>query len=227
MSRRPLLALALDVASRDAAEALVRQTAEQVDVFKLGLQLFCAQGPAIIDAVRAAGARSIFLDLKLHDIPNTVAKAVASVAAHGVEYVTLHAAGGRAMLEAAADAAPDTLRLLGVTVLTSLDHDDLRAVGVPATPEATALARARLCGTAGVGGLVCSPLELPTLRAELGTGPFLVTPGIRFGASHDQRRVATPAEAAGAGASMLVLGRLVTAAADPVVALDRVLADLE
>ena len=229
LSAGPLLALALDVPDGAAAEALVRRTADRVDVFKVGLQLFCAEGPAVVRSVRAAGARAIFLDLKLHDIPNTVAGAVRSLAALGVDYLTVHVGGGREMLQAATYEAPKGLRLLGVTVLTSLDDAALSAVGVPGSPQATVLARARLARESGLSGLVCSPLELATLRSELGTDPLLVTPGIRFAsaAGDDQSRVATPAQAARDGASMLVLGRVVTAAADPVAALDAVRADLQ
>ncbi len=221
------LALALDVPDAATAAARVRQTASRVDVFKIGLQLFCAEGPRVVDAVREAGARAIFLDLKLHDIPNTVAGAVRSLDRLGVDYLTVHTSGGRAMLEAAAEAAGGGPCLLGVTVLTSLDATGLDEVCVATSPEAAVLARGRLATQSGIRGLVCSPHEAAGLRDALGSALVLVTPGIRAGADvGDQKRVATPARAVAAGASMLVLGRAVTAAADPVAVLDRIRAEV-
>ncbi len=222
---KPLVALALDVPDGASAVEYVRQTKERVDVFKVGLQLFCAEGPTVLDAVRSAGARAIFLDLKLHDIPNTVVGAIQSLRRCGVEYLTVHVDGGRTMLREAVKAAgADGPKLLGVTVLTSLDAPDLDELCVTASPAGVVLARARVARAAGVPGLVCSPNEVATLRAELGPEPFLVTPGIRLspGGADDQRRVATPADAAAAGASMLVVGRAVTAASDPLAALDAI-----
>jgi orotidine-5'-phosphate decarboxylase len=216
-SPAPLVCLALDVASRDAAIDWVRRLASHVDVFKVGLQLFCAEGPGIVRDVREAGARRVFLDLKLHDIPNTVAGAVRSLEGMGVDYLTLHVGGGAEMLRAAQAEAGSTC-LLGVTVLTSLDDGALALTGHTSTARALVARRARLAIDAGLGGLVCSPLEVAEVRALVGPGPTLVTPGIRLAATSqadDQRRVATPEAAQRDGASMLVLGRPLLEATEP------------
>lgn len=197
---------------------------------KIGLQLFTRHGPQFVERVAARGYR-IFLDLKLHDIPNTVASAVESLSHLPVDLLTIHASGGAEMCRAAEEARsrykPD-LRLLGVTVLTSLDAGGLHETGVADSPEVQVLRLARLATTAGVGGLVCSPLELPTLRRELGPMPVLVTPGIRpsGAAADEQKRVLTPAEAARTGASFIVVGRPILKAADPAAAARAVNAEL-
>jgi orotidine-5'-phosphate decarboxylase len=213
----PLVCLALDVVSGDAAVGWVGRLAAHVDVFKIGLQLFCAEGPGIVRDVRAAGARRIFLDLKLHDIPNTVAGAVRSLRGLGIDYLTLHVGGGVEMLHAAqAEAGP--ICLLGVTVLTSLDDGALARTGHTSTARALVARRARLAVDAGLGGLVCSPLEVAEVRAAVGASPTLVTPGIRLdaaSATDDQRRIATPEAAQRDGASMLVVGRPLLNAPEP------------
>jgi len=214
---RPRLCVALDVADADAARRATRSLAEHVDVFKIGLQLFCAEGPSVIEAVRNAGAQEIFLDLKLHDIPNTVAGAVKSARRHAVDYLTLHTGGGRAMLEAAlSEAGP--IKLLGVTVLTSLTDHDLSEAGHTLGAPALVEQRVALAADVGLAGVVCSPLELTAVAAKLGSGACIVTPGIRLegDASADQRRVATPERALADGATMLVVGRPILGAVDPV-----------
>ncbi len=210
------VALALDVPDVASAVRWVERTADRVEVYKVGLELFCAEGPAAIGAVRAAGARQVFLDLKLHDIPNTVAGAVRALRRLGVDFVTVHAAGGAAMLSAALEAAGQETTLLGVTVLTSL----------PSTPDQV-VAAAREAVSAGLPGLVCSAQEVGFVRKAVGPDVTLVTPGIRLGAGdHDQARPATPAAAVAAGADLLVVGRAVTAAGDPDAALAEIRAAL-
>jgi len=213
----------LDVPDLSAARDWVARLRGQVGVFKVGLELFTAHGPAAVEAVHAADA-DCFLDLKLHDIPATMAGAVRSAAALGVRYLTVHASAGTDALAQAAGAAEEAgrgrLTLLGVTVLTSLDGNDLDAIGL-AGPPADAVSRlGRLAADAGVRGLVCSPLEVAGLRRALGDGMTLVVPGVRpAGADRgDQRRTATPGEAVRAGADLLVVGRPIRNADDPVAA---------
>jgi orotidine-5'-phosphate decarboxylase len=218
--------LALDVPGGEEALALADRLPEAGFV-KVGLQLYTAAGPEIVRELRARGRR-VFLDLKLHDIPNTVAGAVASAAGLGVELLTVHAGGGSAMLRAAARAAGETsLRLLGVTVLTSFTPAGLaeawgREEGLSVEREVVRLAA--LCGESGIHGLVASVRELSAIRAALGDAPRVLTPGIRLAgdSAGDQARVATPAEAVRLGADYIVIGRTVTAAADPAAAWERV-----
>jgi orotidine-5'-phosphate decarboxylase len=215
--------VALDTVDRSRARALVDAVRPHVGGLKLGLEFFCANGP---DAVReVAGATPLFLDLKLHDIPNTVAGAVRAVMPLDPAFLTLHAGGGPAMLRAAVEAAAGAVKLLGVTVLTSLDGSDLDRVGQrgPVLDQARRLAG--LAREAGLAGVVCSPHEIAALRAECGPGFLLVVPGIRpAGAgAGDQKRVMTPREALAAGADHLVIGRPITAAADPAAAARRIL----
>jgi orotidine-5'-phosphate decarboxylase len=210
---------ALDRPDLEGALALARAVAPHVGGVKLGLEFFTAQGPRGVEAVQAVGL-PVFLDLKLHDIPNTVAGAVRAVAGLGVAMLTLHAAGGRAMLEAAVEAASGAStrpRLLGVTVLTSLDAADLAATGVAAPVAEHALELGRLSLAAGLDGLVCSAQEIVELRRAFGSGPKLVVPGIRpAGAGDDQKRTMSPAEALALGADVLVIGRPITRADSPV-----------
>ena len=216
-AERLRLCVALDVVDADTAQKTTRLLAEHVDVFKIGLQLFCAEGPSVIGAVRDAGAREIFLDLKLHDIPNTVAGAVKSARRHAVDYLTVHTGGGRAMLEAAlSEAGP--VQLLGVTVLTSLTDGDLAEVGHTSGTDTLVERRAALAASIGLSGVVCSPLEVARVASIMGTSACIVTPGIRLDgdALGDQRRVATPERALADGATMLVIGRPILAAADPI-----------
>jgi len=228
--KQPIPIIALDVPGTAAAFALLDRLGAAADFVKVGLQLFTAEGPAIVRELRGRGMR-VFLDLKLHDIPNTVAHAVGSAAGLEVDLLTLHASGGAAMLCAAADAARGArLQLLGVTVLTSLDDAGLaQAWGRDrVTAEAEVGRLAVLARDCGIPGVVASVHELPAVRRAAGEEMRVLTPGIRLAgdAAGDQSRVATPAEAARLGADYLVLGRSVTAAADPAAALRRALAEL-
>ena len=207
---------AIDRPDLAGAEALARTLVGAVGGLKLGLEFFCANGPEGVARLRGLGL-PIFLDLKLHDIPNTVAGAVRAVADLGVDLVTLHAAGGPAMLEAAVaarDATRSRLRLLGVTVLTSLEDSDL--IGVPDGVAAQVERLAALCAAARLDGIVCSPREVAMLRARVPRSCLLVVPGIRpTGGGDDQKRTMGAAEALAAGADLLVVGRPITTAADP------------
>jgi orotidine-5'-phosphate decarboxylase len=224
------LIVALDVPSADAAMNLADQLQGTCRWFKVGMELYYAAGNSVIERLRDRGFQ-IFLDLKLHDIPNTVAGAVRSVAGTGASLLTIHAAGGPAMMRAAAEAAgaPDSPRLLAVTVLTSMDGAQLAAVGVADPPAAQVVRLARLAAAAGISGLVCSAQEVAEVRDALGPGSLLVVPGIRpAGApTDDQRRIATPAQAIAGGASMLVVGRPITQAADPAAAATVILDQIE
>ena len=213
------LCAALDVPDPEAAALLAQKLAGHVGLFKVGLELFVAHGRAAVDAVRRFGL-PIFLDLKLHDIPQTVEAAARGVSALGIDYLTVHASGGAEMIRAARRTLPRT-KLLAVTALTSLGPDDLDAVGLSrdAVPRL-----ARLAISAGADGVVCSPQEVALLRASLGPAPLLVVPGIRpsGSAAGDQRRTGTPAEAVRAGASILVIGRPLRDAPDPAAAADAI-----
>lgn len=228
-SARDRVVFALDVQDLNAARAWVARLSGEVGVFKVGLELFVRVGPAAVALVRDAGARC-FLDLKFHDIPETVARAVASACDLGVDYLTLHASGGRAMLARAAEAAarataPPTL--LAVTVLTSLDDAALAEVGFMRDATESAAALARLAYGAGVRGMVCSAREVAALRREL-PDAVLVTPGIRPAgvAAGDQARVATAGDAVRAGADLIVVGRPIRDAADPVAAARAIVAEV-
>jgi orotidine-5'-phosphate decarboxylase len=237
LAPRERLIVALDTPDLAAAEALVERLAGVVSYFKVGSALFTAAGPPAVEMVRRRGAR-VFLDLKYHDIPTTVAGAVEAAARLGVALLTVHASGGAAMLRAAAEAAraagPDRPRIAAVTVLTSLDRAALQGeLGVPVAVEGHAVHLAALARGAGCDGVVASPREAARLRAILGRailGPraLIVTPGIRLagGAADDQARTATPAIAVRAGADYLVVGRPITAAADPAAAAAAVLAQV-
>lgn len=225
------LIVALDLAEAQAAAALAGRLAGAVGLVKVGLELFVAEGPAGVARVAEAGL-PVFLDLKLHDIPNTVAGAVRSAARLGAAMLTLHAAGGAAMIAAAREAAeraagPRPL-LLAVTVLTSLEGPDLDAIGLSGPAEAAVLRLARLALAAGADGLVCSAREVAALRAAFGPGPALVVPGIRPEGSpaDDQRRTMTPTEAVAAGADWLVIGRPITRTPDPLAAARGIAASL-
>jgi orotidine-5'-phosphate decarboxylase len=225
----PIPVVALDVPDAAAATALLDRLGPAASFVKVGLQLFTAEGPAVVRALRERGLR-VFLDLKLHDIPNTVAHAVRSAAALDVELLTVHASGGAAMLRAAVEAAAGTpLTLLGVTVLTSLDERGLgEAWGREKVEMEKEVERlARLAAGCGIPGVVASVREIPAVRRA---APDLrvLAPGIRLAgdAAGDQSRTATPAEAARLGADYVVLGRSVSAAADPAVALARAVDEL-
>lgn len=218
--------LALDVPDVDSAETWVQRTCARIGTFKVGLQLFCAEGPEVVGRLRAAGASRIFLDLKLHDIPNTVASSVRALSRLGVELLTIHTAGGLEMMRAAAAEAGQT-RLLGVTVLTSLDAAALAEMGDMAEPAEQVDRRAAAAVRAGLTGLVCSAAEVARVRGIVGPETILVTPGIRLAdaAGDDQKRVATPARARRDGATLLVIGRPVLAATDWEAALTRLETD--
>ena len=224
------LIVALDVTALDAALALVERLGGAATRFKVGLELFCAEGPRAVEAVRARGGR-VFLDLKLHDIPETVRRAARAAATSGAELLTVHAGGGAAMLEAAVAGAAEGggARVLAVTVLTSLDLADLAAVGtVAASVEALVVQRALLAQKAGCAGVVASVHEARAVRAAVGPGFLIVTPGVRpaGGERADQKRVATAAEAVAAGADAVVVGRPIRDAADPRAAALALLAEL-
>ena len=227
MTRLDPVAVALDTADRATFERWAELFGPRVGVLKVGLEAFVRFGPPAVEAARRAGGR-IFLDLKLHDIPNTVAGAVRAARELGADYLTVHAGGGPAMLEAAARAAEERLAILAVTVLTHLDERELARVGLPGSAAERALAWARLARQAGCAGVVCSPQELAALRPELPRPFRLVTPGIRPAGAEagDQKRTATPAAALGAGADLLVIGRPLTGAPDPLAALDALAAEL-
>lgn len=221
-SPRDCLIVALDVSHEDKARVLVQTLGESVSFYKVGKELFTAAGPGIVREL-VSGGKKVFLDLKFHDIPNTVAGAVRTAASLGVSMLTVHASGGSKMLKAAADAARQSggrVTVLAVTVLTSMGAEDLEQVGVSGDVEAQVLRLAGLALNAGCGGIVASAQEASRLRQSLGTGFALVTPGIRpaGGVAGDQARVVTPGDAIRAGANYLVVGRPITASDDPVVA---------
>ena len=209
--------VAVDTPTLEGARALVSAVAPHVGGVKLGLEFFCARGPAGVAAIAAIGL-PIFLDLKLHDIPNTVAGALHSLGSLAPAIVTVHAGGGHAMLAAARTAAPAT-KLVAVTVLTSLDDDDLAAMGVAGTSAAQVARLAGVARGAGLDGVVASPHETASLRSAW-PDALLVIPGVRpeGSAVGDQKRVMTPQAALAAGASVLVIGRPITAASDPAAA---------
>jgi orotidine-5'-phosphate decarboxylase len=227
---RKRLIVALDVPDAASALALVDRLENSCSWFKVGLELFVAAGPAVVAPLLKRG-HSIFLDLKLHDIPNTVAGAVRSAAALGVQMMTLHASGGPAMLVAAQEALSGIANppeLLAVTVLTSMDTCQMNAVGLQRSPAQQVELLARMGQEAGMSGFVCSPQEVAALRALTGPEGVLVIPGIRpaGAAIADQKRIATPAEALRQGASHLVVGRPITQAPDPVLAAKAILKEM-
>ena len=226
------LILVLDAPSPIEVAPVLNRLRGHVRWAKIGLEMFSACGPDCVREVADMGF-NVFLDLKLHDIPNTVARAVESAARLPIKMLTLHTCGGREMLRRAVktqqEYAPGLL-LLGVTVLTSLNTQDLHDVGVSATPEAQVLRLAQLGVDCGLKGLVCSPLEIRPLRTRLPSSVKLVVPGIRptgVGAGDDQSRVMTPADAAHAGADFIVVGRPIFKASDPAAAAQAILAELE
>jgi orotidine-5'-phosphate decarboxylase len=222
------LIVALDFPDTRAALALVDRLNGATRWFKVGLELYIAEGNSLVAELKQQGY-SIFLDLKLHDIPNTVASAVRAATRLGVDMLTVHAAGGPEMITAAVGAAESRLSLLAVTVLTSMDAVQLEAIGVTGTPAAQVDRLAIMALACGVSGFVCSPNEVASLRKRFGSEPLLVIPGIRpEGADvDDQRRVATPAAAIASGASYLVVGRPITRAVDPEAAARAILADMQ
>jgi orotidine-5'-phosphate decarboxylase len=227
---RQRLIVALDFPSATESLGFLERLDSRAEWVKVGLELYLAAGPGIVETLTRRGL-NVFLDLKLHDIPNTVAGAVRSASSAGAALLTVHASGGPAMLGAAAEAAratPGAPRLLAVTVLTSMDEGQLRAVGVTSSATEQVMRLAGVAIGAGISGLVCSPEEVSALRVEHGATPVLVTPGIRpaGAAVGDQSRVATPGAALAAGASMLVVGRPITQASDPAKAFDAILDEM-
>ena len=227
MTNRDRLIVALDFPAPAKALALVSVLAGSVSIYKIGLQLYIAAGPAIVQAVAATGAK-IFLDLKLHDIPNTVAKAVAAAGELGVQMLTLHLGGGSSMLKAAVEARPPHLSLLGVTVLTSATQETLTETGVDSDVSDQVVRLADLGRKSGIDALITSPHEVRLLRERYGQEMTLITPGVRpaWAAADDQKRFTTPGEALKAGADYLVVGRPITAAEDPRAAADRVIEEM-
>lgn len=214
------VAVALDAPDLDTALAWAAATGPHVSTMKVGLELFLRHGHDAVHRVReTSGGRAVFLDLKLHDIPNTVAGAARAVAPLGPAFLTVHASGGPEMVRAAAEELPDT-RVVAVTVLTSLDADRLAALGFSGTPGEVVLRLATQAVGAGARALVCSPLEVADVRREVGPDVTLITPGVRpaGSATGDQARVATPEQALRDGADLLVVGRPITAAPDPATA---------
>lgn len=236
MKARERIIVALDTPTFELARVLAEKLSDEVGLVKVGLELYVAEGPASVRVLREQGHR-VFLDLKLHDIPNTVGSAARSASLLDVQMLTVHASGGRAMVEAAvrgaregAEAAGvDPPTVLAVTILTSLNDAALHAVGMLG-PSAAAVERlARLAVSAGAGGIVCSPAEAEVVRAAVGEGVTIVTPGVRPEGSgaDDQARVATPAFAVRAGADYLVVGRPIRDAEDPVAAARGIVAEIE
>jgi orotidine-5'-phosphate decarboxylase len=223
--------VALDVPDTAAISAIVLKMPKEVEWFKVGLELFCANGPDTLAPLQAA-RKSIFLDLKLHDIPRTVARAVHSASRHSARLLTVHASGGREMLRAAVDAArnssDDGPQIIAVTALTSLDASDFADLGIGRSPSDQVLRLAELAVSCGVAGLVCSPQEVARLRKALGCGPLLVTPGIRMpgDGAGDQKRTGTPGQAVRDGSTHLVVGRPILDAADPAAAARAILREM-
>jgi orotidine-5'-phosphate decarboxylase len=228
MKPRTELIVALDVDDLSQVRELVENLGDTVSWFKIGKQLFTRHGAEAVSLVKEAGHK-VFLDLKYHDIPNTVAQAVRSAAAIGADMVNVHAGGGPSMLKAASEAAGESgVLLLAVTVLTSLDAAELEAIGFNRSPKEQVLRFARLTQDNGVPGVVCSALEIGPIREACGEDFVLVVPGIRPAGSArgDQKRVMTPGEAAAAGANYIVVGRPITQAEDPAAAARAIQAEL-
>ena len=235
MKQNPII-VALDVPTAEQAWKLAREVAPAVGAFKIGSELFTSAGPDIVRQIRETGA-AVFLDLKFHDIPNTVAKAVGSATRLDVQMLTIHAGGGLAMMRAAEESAQQTALqsgrnaplVLGVTVLTSMDAHTLSEVGCAADVGRQVERLANLAVQAGLRGLVCSPLEIAMLRQVLPKKVQLVTPGIRTGVekADDQKRTLTPREAIDAGANWLVVGRPIYAAENPRAAAEKILNSLD
>ncbi len=229
---KPEIIVALDVPNAAAVPLLLQKLPSDLTWFKIGLELFAAEGPDIVRLLAGQGKR-IFLDLKFHDIPRTVANAVTSAGKLGVSLMTVHAIGGRTMLQAAAEAAqalgPNRPRLVAVTTLTSLNQDDFGDLGIQRTVSEQALALTQLALDCKIDGVVTSVHETVALRRKFGSTPLLVTPGIRPAGADvgDQKRVATPALAVESGASYLVIGRPIVEAADPLAATRAIQAEID
>ena len=213
--RNPLI-VAIDRSSPDEIEALAKALGEVAGCLKIGLQAFVANGPSVVRSVIDSGSR-VFLDLKIHDIPNTARHAVSEASRLGAAIVTVHATGGPDMLAAAAEAAGDDILVAAVTVLTSLDEAMLEKIGIRGGAESAVLRLAGIAMDSGIRSVVASPLEIAPLRQEFGRDLVIITPGIRSEQDHagDQRRTMTPRNAIAAGANLIVVGRPITAAPDP------------
>jgi orotidine-5'-phosphate decarboxylase len=224
MDPRERLVVAVDLSARDEILPLVDELRGAVGMFKIGLQAFIANGPSIVRDIVASG-EEVFLDLKIHDIPNTAKHAVAEAATLGATIATVHAAGGEAMLRECAD---ERLLVLAVTILTSLDDAELQRIGFAGSPLTNAVRLAKLAKSCGLRGVVASPLEIEAIRDACGAGFTILTPGIRPGGSDagDQKRTLTPREAIAAGADYLVVGRPITAARDRRAAAMRIVEEL-
>ncbi len=219
--------VALDVATKGKALDLVEELRDEISFFKIGLQLYTAEGPEIVRAVLATGSK-VWLDLKLHDIPNTVARAVECASHLGVQMLTIHLSGGSEMIRAAIGARTNDIMILGVTVLTSATEQTLREIGITDKLDDQVLRLGRLGVEAGIGGVVASPHELKKLRTEFGDKIKIVVPGVRpsWSEAGDQKRVMTPREAIEAGADYLVIGRPIIAHPHPREAVARILEDI-
>jgi len=231
ISAKERLIVALDVPNTASAQKIVQQIGDAACFYKIGLQLFSAEGPQLVRDLHASGKR-IFLDLKFHDIPNTVAGAVKSAIDLGCSMLTVHASGGRKMLQAAVDAAasaPKPITLLAVTVLTSMADDDMAEIGMPVGAWDHAVVLGKLAKHYGCGGVVASPQEVQELRSILGPEISIVTPGIRPSGSNpgDQARIATPQDAIRHGADYLVVGRPITQSKDPAMATKSIVQEIE
>ncbi|MBN1526181.1 MAG: orotidine-5'-phosphate decarboxylase [Candidatus Omnitrophica bacterium] len=235
MKSKDRLIIALDVDAEDKAVAIAEALKNDVTFFKIGFELFSSCGPRVVERIRAMGC-DVFLDLKFHDIPNTVAKAAAAVTRLGVYMFNVHASGGHEMMKRAAEAAKaeagrlgmERPKVLGVTVLTSMDENGLKKTGVSANMKTQVLRLASLAKKAGLDGVVASPIEAKQIRKKLGRDFLIVTPGARplWAAANDQKRVATPKEAIKNGADLIVVGRPVTGAKDPAGAAREILKEI-
>ena len=235
MNPKDRLIVALDVDTEEKAIAIAERLKNDVRLFKIGFELFSSCGPRVVERIRGMGC-DVFLDLKFHDIPNTVAKAAAAITKLGVYMFNVHASGGYEMMNKAAEAVKkeaerlgiDRPKILGVTVLTSMDENGLKKIGIDANMKNQVLRLAALAKEAGLDGVVASPVEAKEIREKLGRDFLIVTPGVRpqWAGANDQKRVATPKEAIKDGADFIVVGRPVTEAKDPVRAAQEILKEI-
>jgi orotidine-5'-phosphate decarboxylase len=236
MSNKERLIVALDVETKEKAAGLVKKLSRDVRTFKVGSELFTSCGPEIVEIIKKSGC-GVFLDLKFHDIPNTVAKSAAVAAKMGVFMFNVHASGGLDMMKRCADTARDAAKkaghdqpkIIAVTVLTSMDENNLKTIGIFDNMETQVLRLARLTKDAGLDGIVASPSELKLIKKELGQEFLVVTPGVRpsWASTDDQKRVATPKEAVDNGADFIVVGRPIIKADDPSAAAKKVLEEIK
>lgn len=235
LSPKDRIIFALDVSTVKEAEGLVRLLKDHVGMFKIGLQLFVGEGPKVIDAVLSQSSQAkVFLDMKFHDIPETVRGALKSASMHGVEFVTVHCDEGKGLLKTAVESTGGKTNILGVTVLTSLSKDDLVDIGIGPElrdPKKLVLHRARIAKASGCYGIVCSGEEVKAVKEEFGDGLVVVTPGIRIAGDEiqndDQKRIVTPYQAIYDGADYIVVGRPIRTAPDPARAADAIAKEIE